>query len=417
MSNFESFVVDGYERNAVIFAAIAYKMRAISAAPLRAYRGTRDNPIPVSEGSRLAKLIAHPNEHQTWVEFQQLNTVYKNLSGNVYVWMVRSAPGVLPERMLSLRPDCVRIIPKPNARPTDKDYIRGYAYIEKDLLGVQTADAIPILVEDMIHIKYPNPLDPMGGKGYGSSPIFPMAQSGDVDNAITSFIKIFMQKGGMPPIAITYKDAIEEADAARAKARWQALYGGFQNWLEPAILDGDAKIHRVGFTFQEMAFNDQDARNEARMLMVLGVPAILVGARMGLERATYNNVVELRRVFWEDTMIPELHMDEVEYQRHLFDGNAFVMFDTSRVPALRRDVVALTGAAWQMFQMGVAPGAAFAEVGINVEVSAEIRDTPFISRSVTEYGVEQHYWHRTIKQLQYQFPSFVLVCPAIHPFA
>ena len=58
--------------------------------------------------------------------------------------------------------------------------VRGYTYIPP---GGTWDDRIALLASDVAHVKLPNPGDEYGGMGKGLSPIAPLAQSGDVDNA------------------------------------------------------------------------------------------------------------------------------------------------------------------------------------------------------------------------------------------
>jgi len=115
------------------------------------------------------------------------------------------------------------------------------------------------------------------------------------------------------------------------------MYGGYEEWAEEVIfLSGEAKYQRIGFNFEEMAFDSQDARNETRILGPFGVPPILVGSRIGLERSTYSNYETARQAFWEDTMVPETMLFQVDYQYFLQGaGGEFVAFDYSKVPALQ----------------------------------------------------------------------------------
>jgi hypothetical protein len=116
-----------------------------------------------------------------------------------------------------------------------------------------------------------------------------------------------------------------------------------------------------------MGFATIDERNESRILGPLGVPGALIGTRLGLQRAIRANMAELRRMFWEDTMTPELGLFEAEYRYYLRSGDgAFVAFDFSKVPALQKDVPVLAEAAHRMWQMGVPANKAFETVGLPV---------------------------------------------------
>ena len=69
------------------------------------------------------------------------------------------------------------------------------------------------------------------------------------------------------------------------------------------MLDADADFQRIGLTQEEMTFPDLRAQTEARICAVFRVPPILVGVKVGLDRATFSNVAEARRFFWENTML------------------------------------------------------------------------------------------------------------------
>ena len=141
-------------------------------------------------------------------------------------------------------------------------------------------------------MKYPNPADPFEGLGRGTSPLGAAAKSTDVDNAATSFLKKFFDKAVVPFGLLKTKQKMLDTEVLRIRERLRAQYGGEQNWGDVMILDADAEYQRLGLTMQEMTFDDLDARNEARICMVLKVPPIIVGAKVGLDR---EHVRQLRR--------------------------------------------------------------------------------------------------------------------------
>jgi phage portal protein BeeE len=114
-----------------------------------------------------------------------------------------------------------------------------------------------------------------------------------------------METGGQPPGLLKTKQKLIDAEVADIRRRWGERYGGYRHWNEPAVLDSDAEFQKVGLSFEEMGFDVLDARSEARICMVMGVPPILVGAKIGLDRATYSNYGEARLAWWEDTLIPQ----------------------------------------------------------------------------------------------------------------
>jgi len=357
-----NYAEEGFNLNAIIYSAIMYKARSIMAAPLRAYTGTYQAPELLDVDHPLSKLCARPNVYQSWAEFQALNEVYLNLSGNCYVLVDRKRGEEIPQALYPLRPDRVYIVPGRQSGNIAK--MLGYLYVPE---GMTQRSGIPFLPQDIMHVKLPNPLDPLEGMGYGLSPIAPMAQSADVDNQVTKYLKLFFERGAMPPGMLKFDVPMTPEDVAEARERWQEIYGGVDNWADVAVLDQGGDYQRLGLSFDEMGFGVIDERNEARILAPFGVPPILVGTRFGLARSTYSNYAQARRAFWEDTMVPELTMFEDEYRYYLrTEDGAFVKFDYGEVPALQHDIPALT-AAWSTLVAQGVPGSVAAEtVGLDL---------------------------------------------------
>ncbi|MBX4215692.1 phage portal protein [Candidatus Parcubacteria bacterium] len=359
MDNFKSYSAEGYDLNSIIHSAVSYKARTVALGRLVAFQGDMDKPMKLEAKHPLAKLLARPNPYQSWMEFQQQRMTYLNLSGNSYTWLDRPKIGAQPTALWNLRPDRVYVVPNDRR-------LMGYLYVPDDRAR---EDGVPMLPEDVIHVKFPNPRDRFEGLGYGLSPLAPLAMSGDVDNAITRYLKVFFERGSMPNGVLKTNLSLDTDGVADARARWQQIYGGVDNWTDIAVLDKDLSYQRVGLTFEEMGFDALDGRNETRMLGPFGVPAILIGVRVGLLRSTYNNAVEARKACWQDTLNPEqmlFHSDD-EFYLGLPDEEIFVQYDNSAVPAMQEDRAGLITSWAQLVDRGVPVNQAFQIMGIKVE--------------------------------------------------
>lgn len=200
MVDFQAYVNEGFNLNTLIYSAIMYKCRAQIAAPLRAYTGDVQDPELLPPDDALSRLVDRPNPHQSMVEHRQQAICYLNIAGDNYALLDRPRPTAPPEAMYNLRPDRVLIVP---GKEKGVSTIRGYVYVPEGKSAFSNANgatraqmvdngrAVMISPADMIHTKFPNPLDPLEGMGYGLSPISPLARSADVDNSITHFLKLF----------------------------------------------------------------------------------------------------------------------------------------------------------------------------------------------------------------------------------
>jgi len=354
--DYNAYVKEGYARNTLVYSAIMYKVRAIMSAPLKAYSGTLEVPGDVSVNTDLSNLLRRPNKYQSWVEFQARNIVFLNLSGNVYIYV-----DPFTQEMQSLRPDRMFIV----TNKTVPAGLAGYLYVPDGHSVSDWEAGVKFLPEDIMHIKLPNPADPLEGLGYGMSPLQPAAQSIDVDNMVTKFLNIFFERGGMVTGVLQYDLPLTQTVANQILERWNQKYGGIENW-QVGILDRGAKYQRTTMTFEEMGFEGVDGRGETRILSPFGVAPILVGAKVGLDSSTYSNYEAARQAVWEDTLVPELTWFEVEFQNRFNTDSEFVMFDFSRVPALQRALPRQVDAAYTMIQAGVPPNMAFRTAGLRL---------------------------------------------------
>jgi HK97 family phage portal protein len=324
MTDLSAYIEEGFEMNAVIYAAIMFKVRAAYAAVLRGYEGTRDEPVLLDYGHELSLICERPNHYQSFAELQAEMLVYFNLMGNAYVWFRRQAGREYPLSFYCLRPDWVHHI-------YDGQELRGYVYAPK---GIAIADGTPLLPEDVMHVRLPNPGDQYAGMGKGLSPIAPLARSADVDNIATAWLKLFFDEGAMPRGLLSVDAPLNEQIIEEATERWTESYGGNANWLKPLILGNGAAYQKIGQTFAELDVSRLDARNESRIVMPFGVPLTLIESRPDLAQATYSNKQQDYKMFLETTLLPELDMFQQEWRYYLRsdDGREFAQYDLARVP-------------------------------------------------------------------------------------
>lgn len=379
ITDYQAYVDEGYNLNSLIRSAVAYKERAIASVRLVAVRGDPQNPERVPPSHPLARLCARPNPYQSFELWQRQRVNYLNLSGNSYTFLDRPRRGETPGALYNLRPDRTFVV------PDRQGGLAGY-YYRRDH-DANPKSGLPVLTSDMMHSKFTNPADPLEGLGYGLSPLASIARSGDVDNRVTDFLKLFFESGAMPAGVLSSDLSLDEPDFQRIRDIWNERYGGVEKWADVAVLDKSTKYQRIGMTFDEMGFEKLDERNESRILGPFGVPPILLGTRMGLNRATMANYEEARRQCWEDTLLPELRLLESVDQYYLQgDDDAYVIYDTSSVPALQKDVPKLVEAAHRMWTMGTPRDLAYASVGLRVDDSTPGGDVSYIPTSVMPAG-------------------------------
>jgi len=324
ITDLSSYIEEGLALNSIIFSAIMYKIRAAYPAILRAMTGTRDEPKLLPAGNELSNLLDRPNQFQSFPELQAEMYTNFNLFGNAYIWYKRKSGAEFPVAFFNLRSDNVIHL-------YDKQALKGFLFVP---VGMTPLDGIPLLVEDTMHIRLPNPGDPFLGLGKGLSPIAPLARSADVDNAATEFMKLFFEQGTLPMGLLKTDQPIDEETASEAKERWLQAHGNWQRWIEPIVLGKGIEYQRLGANFDELDLEALDARNESRIAMPFGVPLTLIESRPGLVQSTYSNKETDHKMFISNVLVAELSMFEQEWRYFLRNesGTQFAQYDLEGVP-------------------------------------------------------------------------------------
>lgn len=356
-TNYRAYVEEGFAQNAVIYASLMYKAKAIALSEVRAYEGSIDDRTLLDPTNPLQMLARRPNHFQSFTELMMLNTVYLNLAGNVFMAIDRDSAGSDIRAIYTLRPDRMRIVPSEDGAHVD------YAYIPD---GMSIDNAVIILAENMMHIKFPNPLDPLEGMGHGLSPMSAGARSADVDNLMTDFLNILFRSGMMPQSAITFDTSVDDDEAREIRDRIQREYGGSENWGLPLVMGAGAKYIPMTPTLRDMEFGALDGRNEKRILAPFGVPGMLIGFQM--ENSTFSNFDQAATDFWQTTMLPEqgLYADEFDSQISDPSSGEFLAFDNATIPALQDDINMQSQTYGTLVQWGIPPNEAARQAGLKI---------------------------------------------------
>lgn len=315
---------DGYRKNELVFACIQEFMTSASEA--RLIVGTRDSDGNIVEATgRPAELVRNPNPAMDIVAFLEAFHLMRLIGGNVFMFKPLSAIGTVSGLFL-LRPDRVRVIPdKTTGAPAGWTYSLG-------------AEKIYLPPEAISQHKMPDPLNDW----YGMGPLQVLARQVNLDTQATEYARSFFENKGIPAGFLKVNRRIgtqEEADQIRRN--WKARFAGKANWQQIGVLDEDADYKPIASNMKEMALKDLRNLTESRICSAFGIPPIIVGAAVGLDKATYANYASAKESMWEETMMPAYRRIAAFMTRALgespeFKGMEFA-FDFSEVRALSDD--------------------------------------------------------------------------------
>lgn len=330
---------EGYGKNELVYAVISDIAESAAEPTMRVYGP--DGEELVEHPAR--ELMASPNSLMTEFELFELVLLHLSLAGNAFWLKVRSRAG----RVVELWPVW---IPSRMCPAVDEGgRLVGWLYTDNDG-GRHGVD-----LEDVVHFKYPHPLNPW----LGLAPMAVAVRAVTRDNSATDFVNSFFANAAVPQGLLKFKRRVEQGEADRVRELWRARYGGSRGWFDVAVLDADTEYERLGLTSQEMAMPELNQLNESRITMIFKWPAILIGAMVGLEHGTYSNFQEARRVAWEDTLSPIYKRLQDRVNHDLAPEFGWLVaaapfrWDFSAVSALREDVDARA----ERFRKGYVVGA------------------------------------------------------------
>lgn len=187
----------------------------------------------------------------------------------------------------------------------------------------------------------------------------------DGDQSQTDYVRAFFKNGGVPSGILKVRGVLQQPQADDLRARWRAKYS-LKSGLagDVAVLDDNADYQKIGSAIGELENEELRAITESRICMALGVPPLIVYAYVGLLRATYSNLREAWKSFWDSTMSPALKEWRSFFQRALLpeyhnplditNERVRLAYDLSMVAAMQEDVTAIEGRAIALYQAGLA---------------------------------------------------------------
>lgn len=285
----------------------------------------------------LVRMLNNPNPKRSRGQLWGTVCRDRDLSGNAYLLKARNVLNGVQE-LWRLAPHRVRILGDGS-----------YQYTVGRDVTIYPA-------EDVLHFRTDEVLDDW----YGVPPLLSVWQDVISDNHMSAFLRTFFENGGTGPGAIlTTKNGLDEDAKAEIRERKRRLLGGQGGWFEWLILDANES------TFQQLGLDrglrdampkEINARLEARITMITGVPGSIIGSLIGYESSSYANKRQDWQVLWDITMAPLLDGFDDVLNLGLapeFAGIDAVEFDLQNVPALQEDQASLEERASKLWQVGL----------------------------------------------------------------
>jgi HK97 family phage portal protein len=336
--SFLALAKEGYANNSIVYACLRLLSQSVPEAPLLAYQmgaGEVKDPLPFAHP--LAALIRAPNPLMTEYEMIELITLHLGIVGRSHWWKQRDAAGRVAA-LWPLRPD--RVGPRYGggvedaaiARDARLSVLGGWTYIPP---GAGEAQFIPL--DDMLSFNFPDPAGETGGIVEGLGWVQVLAREIETDNEATTFVGALLKNNAMPGAVLQTKQPNLSKDAAdRIKRIFGGQFGGVQRGMT-AVLDAETTYTAAGFNLQQLEFPDLRNIAESRIAAAAGVPAVLVGLKVGIDAGIKATITEQRQYFSETTLANYWRRLADQFTNDLaaeFGDGIVCRFDTTKVKAL-----------------------------------------------------------------------------------
>jgi len=276
-----------------VFTAVSAIAQEVARHRPYGYRETgqaEHEQLPLQHTHPLMRLLSQPNPWLTPWELWYLTVVNLELTGNCF-WYVSQTSQRKPSEIWVIPTPWVRVI------PDAASFVRGYEVTSPGAITERLA------ADDVIHIKYPNPIDPY----YGLSPLQANALSVDTHAELQHARYQAFRAGQRPGVVVATDQVLSEATVRRLEESVQARLGGRENWQRPLILEQGLKVSPWTLTPAEMDFLNSAKLTRDEILAVYRVPAPIAGIveTIGLGKDIWTGA---RVMFCEGTVQPKLDL-------------------------------------------------------------------------------------------------------------
>jgi HK97 family phage portal protein len=277
-----------------VFSAVTKLTYWSARIPFKVYDGDlSDERERVYEGD-LARLMKIPHKRARWVSYAQELWWDYFTHGNALEVKYRTSAGAPPSERWVVPWKYVSVM------LDDSDRVTGY----KVQLGGRNYALTP---SDVIHYHWPR----------GIAPLQALARTIQVEDAALSYQAASLEQGITPRAAFTTEGEPTESDLQRLREELGKLYAGPEAGAKFALLHSGLKYDKpIGVSAVDLALVDQRKLSREEVASAFDISPPFLGI---LERATFNNVEELRESMYVDSLGPKLDDVQATMQAQLVD--------------------------------------------------------------------------------------------------
>jgi HK97 family phage portal protein len=300
-------------------------------------------------------LINRPNPFFTRFTLFEQDQQFLDLAGESYWVLTRSPLATIPLGAWPVRPDRMTPVTDPGR------FIAGWTYTSPD-----GREKVPLGVDDVIQVKYPNPLDMTRGLG----PVQSVLMDIDAARFSSAWNRAFFLNSAEPRGVVEMDGSLDDDEWDEFQVRWQETHQGISAAHKVAMLERGAKWVQNQMSIKDMDF--ANLRSLARDVVreAFRAPKVMLGVSDDVNRA---NAQTGQEVFAAWGTVPRLDRKKDVLNHRLLpmfgSTGAGVEFDyVNPVPANREldqaELTAKVTAAVALIGIGFDPADVLEMVGL-----------------------------------------------------
>lgn len=258
--SYDALNLRSFRESLYLFIGVSMIRETVSSIPLEMYRiVNKDGDSEEVHDDPFLTLLSQPNYRQTQKEFWKLAIAYYLLAGETFWYLERDNAG-MPTTMVNLRPDYVRIL-----MSADNLTIVGYEFIQGN------GKIINLRVEDVLHIKNIDPVNPARGVGV----VRPATQRIVTEKEASKHQSNTFKSQGRPDIAVFTEVDLTDEQTTEAREKWNKIYGN--NGSNAGFFGADVKsVQLLGVNPKEMDFINTQKFLRDDILASLHIPKAMI---------------------------------------------------------------------------------------------------------------------------------------------
>jgi len=283
--------LEAYGKSLYVYACVSKIAEKVASTDFKLYKIiNKEGDTEEVKSHEALDLMYKWNPFYTKEEAMETDVINRKLTGDSFILKIRNNAGQVVE-LWNIRPDLVTI------HPSRENYIAHY-----EITG---GDGVKERVEpnDIIHIKYPSPLQDF----FGMSPLSSAKNRVDIEGHATEFQKNFFLNNARPD-SVLYTDLnLDEKQRKQLLAGWEKRHRANEDEelknSKTGLLSGGIKYQQVSLSQREMDYIESLRATRDDILVAFKVPKPIVAVTDDVNRA---NAETAQEIFLSETIIPEI---------------------------------------------------------------------------------------------------------------